>query len=325
MVKSLYILGNGFDIHHGINSKYSDYHEWLEKNDNGTYEKLCAIYDTCAYKWWNNFEQSLSKVSFDYISITSSENTPVYGSDGFSDADNHRAAFQVELDMENLLNLVKLSLEKWVNGLNRANKGKLRLADKENSFFITFNYTRTLEEVYNIPKAQICHIHGCISEGDLIVGHNKTSEEIYKVLKGKEKLPPKGLTDAELEEWMECFTDDLTTQDVIDASSAYAGRMKKNVRGIIAQHQKLFETFKDVEKIYVLGFSFSPIDVPYIEEILKYIDKEKVIWVVSSYSYSDNVAIGDFINRNSLDNRLWRIIKLETLDECKELMLDLKC
>lgn len=38
MVKSLYILGNGFDIHHGINSKYSDYHEWLEKNDNGTYE-----------------------------------------------------------------------------------------------------------------------------------------------------------------------------------------------------------------------------------------------------------------------------------------------
>ena len=39
MVKSLYILGNGFDIHHGINSKYSDYHEWLEKNDNGTYEK----------------------------------------------------------------------------------------------------------------------------------------------------------------------------------------------------------------------------------------------------------------------------------------------
>ena len=50
MVKSLYILGNGFDIHHGINSKYSDYHEWLEKNDNGTYEKLCAIYDTYGYK-----------------------------------------------------------------------------------------------------------------------------------------------------------------------------------------------------------------------------------------------------------------------------------
>ena len=100
--------------------------------------------------------------------------------------------------------------------------------------------------------------------------------------------------------------------------------MKKNVRDIIVQHQKLFETFKDVEKIYVLGLSFSPIDVPYLEEILKYVNKEKMIWVVSSYSHSDNVSIGDFIKRNSLDNKLWRIIKLEALNECKELKLDFK-
>ena len=210
MIKRLYILGNGFDIHHGINSKYSDYHEWLKNNDNSTYEKLCAIYDTCAYEWWNNFEQSLAKVSFDYISKTSSENAPIYGCDEFRDTDNHRAAFQVELDMNHLLDTVKLSLEKWVNDLNKSNKGKLRLEDKENSFFITFNYTRTLEDVYNISKNQICHIHGCIGEDDLIVGHNKTSDEIYKVLKGREKLPPKGLPDAELEEWIDCFTDDST-------------------------------------------------------------------------------------------------------------------
>ena len=73
-MKILYIIGNGFDICHGINSKYSDYHEWLVKNDNSIYEKLCAIYDTYGYEWWNNFEQSLSKVSFDYINKTSSEN-----------------------------------------------------------------------------------------------------------------------------------------------------------------------------------------------------------------------------------------------------------
>ena len=39
-MKILYIIGNGFDICHGINSKYSDYHEWLVKNDNSIYEKL---------------------------------------------------------------------------------------------------------------------------------------------------------------------------------------------------------------------------------------------------------------------------------------------
>ena len=166
-MKILYIIGNGFDICHGINSKYSDYHEWLVKNDNSIYEKLCAIYDTYGYEWWNNFEQSLSKVSFDYINKTSSENAPVYGSDDFNDADNHRASVQVELDMQNLLDSIKLSMESWINGLNKANKEKLRIEGKDHSFFITFNYTKTLEEVYNIPKGQICHIHGCISEGDL--------------------------------------------------------------------------------------------------------------------------------------------------------------
>lgn len=137
-MKILYIIGNGFDICHGINSKYSDYHEWLVKNDNSIYEKLCAIYDTYGYEWWNNFEQSLSKVSFDYINKTSSENAPVYGSNDFNDADNHRASVQVELDMQNLLDSIKLSMESWINGLNKANKEKLRIEGKDHSFFITF-------------------------------------------------------------------------------------------------------------------------------------------------------------------------------------------
>lgn len=323
-MKILYIIGNGFDIHHGINSKFSDYHKWLEENDNGINETLCAIYDTSSCDWWNKFEQSLSDISLDYIYKTSSENTPVYGSDGFSDADNHRASVQVELDMQNLLESIKQSMESWINGLNKANKEKLRLKDKDHSFFITFNYTKTLEEVYNISKCQICHIHGCVNEGDLIVGHGKTSEEIYNTLKGREKLPPKGLTDAVLEEWMDCFTDDSTTQHVIEASSAYAGKMRKKVEDIVVLHHKMFETFKNVEKIYILGFSFSPIDLPYMEEILKYINKDKVVWTVSSFSSHDNRAISDFINKHSLDNRLWRIIKMETLNECKELKIDFK-
>lgn len=29
MVKHLYIIGNGFDLHHGINSSYKDFQEWM--------------------------------------------------------------------------------------------------------------------------------------------------------------------------------------------------------------------------------------------------------------------------------------------------------
>ncbi|MCB8999333.1 MAG: hypothetical protein H6540_04595 [Bacteroidales bacterium] len=36
----LYIIGNGFDIHHGIKSKYSDFKDYVEKNDKVLFDSL---------------------------------------------------------------------------------------------------------------------------------------------------------------------------------------------------------------------------------------------------------------------------------------------
>ena len=40
MASKLYIIGNGFDMHHGIKSGYSNYRKWLEENDSDLYERL---------------------------------------------------------------------------------------------------------------------------------------------------------------------------------------------------------------------------------------------------------------------------------------------
>lgn len=42
--KHLYIIGNGFDIHHSINSSYSNYRNWLEENEPDIYSQLCDLY-----------------------------------------------------------------------------------------------------------------------------------------------------------------------------------------------------------------------------------------------------------------------------------------
>lgn len=34
-MKHLYIIGNGFDLHHGIPSGYHSYRQWLEENHPG--------------------------------------------------------------------------------------------------------------------------------------------------------------------------------------------------------------------------------------------------------------------------------------------------
>lgn len=33
LIENLYLIGNGFDIHHKIKCRYSDFHEWLYESN----------------------------------------------------------------------------------------------------------------------------------------------------------------------------------------------------------------------------------------------------------------------------------------------------
>ena len=68
MEKHLYIIGNGFDIHHGIPSKYYDkkggscFRKWLDENN---CELLCEIdenFGSTNESWWSKFEDSLASI-----------------------------------------------------------------------------------------------------------------------------------------------------------------------------------------------------------------------------------------------------------------------
>ncbi|WP_282133009.1 AbiH family protein [Cellulophaga baltica] len=56
----LYIIGNGFDIYHGINSKYSNFKYYVEENDNDLYEMLEEYFDTDSL--WSDFEETLAYI-----------------------------------------------------------------------------------------------------------------------------------------------------------------------------------------------------------------------------------------------------------------------
>ena len=83
----------------------------------------------------------------------------------------------------------------------RSKKVKLIIQD---SIFINFNYTKTLENLYGINQSNILHIHGCIDKyEDLILGHGKSHEEIVAL--NEEELPilPKDLNEYELNQFYE--------------------------------------------------------------------------------------------------------------------------
>ena len=44
--KNLYIIGNGFDLHHDIRCGFEDFMKWVKKNDAGLFFKLTQVYNS---------------------------------------------------------------------------------------------------------------------------------------------------------------------------------------------------------------------------------------------------------------------------------------
>ena len=71
------IVGNGFDVNHGIPSSYAHFKTWLSNNDKELFDFLERYIDV-AGDWWNDFERSLSEIDVPkLIRDTLLENRPV--------------------------------------------------------------------------------------------------------------------------------------------------------------------------------------------------------------------------------------------------------
>lgn len=174
-IKHLYIIGNGFDIHHGINSSYLNFRNWLEKAEPNIYSQLCDLYEIStdenkAKEWWSDFENMLSEVDLNnYVENVVIDNYPDLSKDDFRDRDYHAAEYAASDELGALIYHVKRTFNAWIASLDKADGSKRIHLIRKDSLFITFNYTRTLEELYQIPDNQVLHIHGMVGDDELIL------------------------------------------------------------------------------------------------------------------------------------------------------------
>lgn len=61
----LYVIGNGFDLHHGMPCGYVDFIAWLQGNRHEVYNDLNRIYGYCSGNNWSDFENSLRGFNLD--------------------------------------------------------------------------------------------------------------------------------------------------------------------------------------------------------------------------------------------------------------------
>ena len=149
---------------------------------------------------------------------------------------------------------------------------ELNLSPK--SFYLTFNYTNTLQSVYGILEANILHIHGSLKES-LVNGEPLQfgNPEVYAE-RLKNRLENKYADNT----WGSWITDAIPT--IVDLCKALTKNLKQNYDSLknFIQNQKF-------DEVVVMGHSFMSVDKPYYDDILiPYLGECK--WTF--YVYDDN-------------------------------------
>lgn len=266
------IVGNGFDVNHGLPSGYADFKEWLKNNDINLFDFLNTYIDVKGI-WWNNFESSLSEINIPQLI----RDTPLKKSQtsivGLPPSFSHPASWRLDSVREAL----SLKFTEWVKTLDGVEiKKKNELP--EACLYISFNYTNTLERVYGVEENRIVYIHGKASRDDeLIYGHGKNQFVLENDVMKKYHLHR---------------SDDFFTAGTYgNSESELTTRIsywQKYIQ-IGRYYDELRSAVMDANKVCVYGLSFSEVDFPYLQWIAE--RNRNLRWRVSWYTEKDKERI----------------------------------
>ena len=264
------IIGNGFDLHHRMKTQYTDYRDYLlsigEDNIVTCFERCDEI---SPEYMWNRLEEVIGMLAYEdaYCYLTN------YGSDEWRDSAHHD--FQYEIDkMTEYWPGLKDNLIGWIQNIKYTNEDvRLRKLISEATRFLSFNYTNTLEVLYDVPKSKITYIHGDASKSDeLVLGHR--SDDWYP-------------------EWDRTSPDeDVRLLEASEIMDRHFENTKKQIEEIIERHKDFFVTCYEYDEIYVLGLSYNDTDRMYLQEIA--VHNDKATWYFNWHSIEDRECIDHY-------------------------------
>lgn len=316
MTIKLYIIGNGFDLHHYLKTSYYDFSTFLQEKYNDIYSTLESYvsYPNSDNDLWSRFEENLANLDAEEILSEHTDTLPDYASDEFRDRDRYVFPDIMEEHFEKLTNGLFSAFEEFIQQVEYPNyswEHKIEI-DKE-ATFLTFNYTDTLERLYSIDKSKIVYIHNsaCYGTDNIILGHGIDPV----TFEDKRPDPPDGLKPDELEEWYNQNDDyDYSYDEGKQNLMRYFKVTYKPTKEIISRHSSFFASLKTVKEIYVYGHSMSSVDLPYFEEITKNISND-VKWTVSFYDSSEHKRHQITLNKLGISSDNIRLIQLEDIQE----------
>ncbi len=271
---NLYIIGNGFDIMHGLSTKYEDFRKWLVTNGDEQFVKLMNLLfpyapdnDDNNENWfWSDIENYLGEYRARDIMMFC---VP----DDLSYNNGQKYAFAVEDGPQSIFIPAVCQLfdkfHEWVDSIKVESLRKLYLHPE--CYYLSFNYTETLEKVYGIPDDHICHIHGKRNvDQEYVFGHSNLVDE-----------------------------DDIRADYIFEQKALFdiASEMNSHIKdfnGIVKSNDWFFNKLTKINRITVIGHSLGKIDLPYFDRLIEMVPNDTE-WIFYYHSDEDIKNIADFI------------------------------
>lgn len=319
-MNSLYIIGNGFDLHHELDTRYSSFGLYLHEHYGTIYGQLLEYFglphisgnDENVDPFWSNFEHSLSLLDVEMVYGAYSGSLANPGSPGFRDRDWNTFAIDMEMVVDSLTRNLTKAFHEFISKIDYSViPSDKHLPLNARALYLSFNYTDTLEGFYGISENQITYIHGKAVGGDeIILGHGIDPDNF----KEEPPKPPVGVSDEELELWREQMSDqfDYSLELGKNALQDYFSSSFKDTQAVIKGNTEFFDSIQDIDQVFILGHSLSEVDLPYFEKVITSITRTPK-FTVSYLRDSERVSHTETLCRLGIQESQIRMIKIETL------------
>lgn len=269
----LYIIGNGFDLFHGLPTRTSDFCDILSNQIiPGEFENAYEVFYNYGVDW-GKFENSLSNIDPEVIE-EGIVDYPDYLSDYESDREG--VIFNTKEYLNSLstaINNSLLQLAKTANVMlykNKIHKKIRNIKIGKDDYIVSFNYTSTLEALYCVDESKIIHIHGNASKGEMLVFGYKddiNTKRYNKLIN----------TDSDDRDY---YIDEQRFS-IVDFCRSW----KKSIR--LKELKVFLDKIGVIDEVFVLGHSMSDVDREYMELIEQIINP--ISWNISQYDNKPNI------------------------------------
>lgn len=284
MRKALYIIGNGFDLANKLNTSYESFRNYMINNV-GMAENLEQSYEFCRKgKMAPNDDQNVF-IIVHMIDATIKKRCKKSWSCFEEILGKIRYDYLWKDGGINELNGIIVHaaftrlpeyFQRWISSIDINQAKKMDISFNQNDLFLSFNYTHTLEDIYKVVPKNICHIHGSCGESDLAYGHiyESSSKKYVKETAAKRQIS---------------IVREMTVKDT---------------KGCYFENYSFFKRIDNsVNTIISIGFSYSRVDMFYIEKIIKQISV-KSIWYIHLYSFREAITFSLRLRKKGYRGRI---------------------